>query len=73
MFDKWKRKIAAKAGSEAVNEIKKSSNEGRIRTISTILEGVIFVGLVLLSAKGGGKAAQTGITIIFNNCSIITK
>ena len=73
MFDKLKRKFVAKASAEAVQEITKSSNDGRIRTISSIIEGVIFVGLVMLSVKGGGNTAKTGITIIFNNCSIITK
>lgn len=73
MFDRLKHKIVAKTSSDAVTEVVQSSNSGRIRTISSILEGLVFVGLVLLSAKGGGKAAQTGITIIFNNSNIIFK
>lgn len=73
MFDKLKRKIVAKASAETIRDITKSSNEGRIRTISAIAEGIIFVGLILLSSKGGGKVAQTGITIIFNNSNVIIK
>lgn len=73
MFDKLKHKFVAKASAETIRDITRSSNEGRIRTISAIAEGIIFVGLVLLSAKGGGKAAQTGITIIFNNSNVIIK
>lgn len=73
MLDKLKRRIVAKASADTVREITKSSNEGRIRTISAIAEGIIFVGLILLSSKGGGKAAQAGITIIFNNSNVIIK
>ena len=73
MFDKLKRKIVAKTSAETIRDITKSSNEGRIRTISAIAEGIIFVGLILLSSKGGGKAVQTGITIIFNNSNVIIK
>lgn len=73
MLDKLKRRIVAKASADTVRKITKSSNEGRIRTISAIAEGIIFVGLILLSSKGGGKAAQAGITIIFNNSNVVIK
>lgn len=74
MFGKLKQKLVAKASAETAKEIVKSSNEGRIRTISTIAEGVILFGLIMLSAKGGGSAAiKPGITIILNNSNIIFK
>lgn len=73
MFDKLKRRFVAKASADALSEISQSANDGRIRTISAVAEGIIFVGLILLSTKGGGKAAQAGITIIFNNSNVIFK
>lgn len=77
MFDKLKQKFVKQAKSEAVQEIRRSSNEGRIRTVSAVVEGIIFVGLIIMSAKGGGGAIRaapglkSGTTIIIQNSTIM--
>lgn len=74
MFDRIKKKFIASAKSEAVQEIRRSSNEGRIRTASAILEGLLLAGFIILSAKGGGgSAAKSATTIIIQNSTIVFK
>ena len=63
MFDKLKQKFVKQAKSEAVQEIRRSSNEGRIRTVSAIVEGVIFVGLIIMSAKDLNRELQLSFRI----------
>lgn len=76
MFEKIKQRIITNAKAEAVNEIRRSSNEGRIRTASALLEGLLLLGFIVLSAKGGGggtAAAKTVTNVIIQNSTIIIK
>lgn len=70
MFANLKKKVMKQAKEEAVQEIRRSSNEGRIRTASAVLEGLLLLGFIIFSAKGGGSAAKTATTVIIKNCTI---
>lgn len=69
MFEKIKKKMVRQAKEEAVQEFRRSSNEGRIRTASAVLEGLLLIGFMIFSAKGGGSAAKTATTIVLKNCT----
>lgn len=47
MFERLKRKAVDEAREEIQQAIRGSSNEGRIRTGSVIVEGLLFFGILL--------------------------
>lgn len=63
MFHRTKRKIVESIQDEATNYIRESSNEGRIHTGSVIVEGLMFIALMLCGRGSGSSHHHSGDTI----------
>jgi len=57
MFKRLKRKVVESIRDEATDYIRESSNEGRIFTGSVVVEGLMFIALMLCGRGNGVNAS----------------
>ena len=63
MFERLKRRAVEQTKSEITQYVRESANDGRIRTGSVVVEGLLFLALIAFGGKGGRNTEPNEIHI----------
>ncbi len=58
MFERLKQRAMQQTKAEITQHVRESANEGRIRTGSVVVEGLLFLALIAFGGKNGGCNSQ---------------